>query len=79
MEDGASFKKAEYRNLVFDMGQKCSEYPERKNSKFSNVLNIQNTKCVYKGGAYILRIKKMLAFDIGLKTTVFFGQIFFKK
>ena len=68
MEDGASFKKAEYRNLVFDMGQKCSEYPERKNSKFSNVLNIQNTKCVYKGDN-IFWESKNLVFDIGLKCT----------
>lgn len=43
------YGETKYRNLVFDMGQKCTEYPERKNSKFSNVLNIQNTKCVYKG------------------------------
>lgn len=49
MEDGVSLKKAECRNLVFDIGQKCSGYSVQKNSKFSNVLNIQNTKCVYKG------------------------------
>ena len=35
--------------LAFDMGQKCTEYPVRKNSKFSNVLDIQNMKCVYMG------------------------------
>lgn len=33
--------------LAFDIGLKCSEYSELKNSIFSNVLNIQNTKCVY--------------------------------
>lgn len=49
MENGVSLKKAKYKMLAFDSGQKCSEYPEQKNIKFSNVLNIQNTKCVYKG------------------------------
>ena len=38
------YEKAECRNLVFDMGQKCTEYPEHE-------------MCVY-GGRYILRIKK---------------------
>lgn len=33
--------------LAFDIGQKCSEYSVLKKSIFSNVLDIQNTKCVY--------------------------------
>lgn len=33
--------------LAFDIGQKCSGYSVQKNNNFSNVLNIQNTKCVY--------------------------------
>ena len=37
----------EYRMLAFDIGQKCSGYSVQKNDNFSNVLNIQNTKCVY--------------------------------
>lgn len=41
------YGEAKYRMLAFDIGQKCSGYSVQKNDNFSNVLNIQNTKCVY--------------------------------
>ena len=35
------------KNLAFDIGLKCTGYLVQKNIKFSNVLYLQYTKCVY--------------------------------
>lgn len=52
------YGEAKYRMLAFDIGLKCTGYLVQKNIKFSNVLDFQNTKCVYMEKVLILRIKK---------------------
>lgn len=44
---------------------KCTGFPEHEMCVYGEGINFEN--------------QKMLAFDIGLKTTVIFGQIIFKK